>query len=54
MSLATGDVIDSSANCDQTFEIGKAAAESITGKTYTDIHLQRKNKVIYSAAVEIL
>ena len=48
MSLATGVIADSSVNCDQTFEIGKAAAESITVNTYiyTDIHLLRKDKYI--------
>ena len=46
MSLSTRVIADSSVNCDQTFEIGKTATESITGKTYADIYLQRKYKVI--------
>ena len=33
-------------NCDRAHKIGKKAAESIDGQSFSDVHLQRKDKVI--------
>ena len=33
-------------NCDRAHEIDKKAAESIDGESFSDVQLQRKDKVI--------
>ena len=45
ISVATGTVADSSANCDRAVEIGKKSASEITGKKFTNIALRRNDKV---------
>ena len=45
VSLSTGIVADTSVNCDDAVEIGRAAASEMAGKKFTDITLRRNDKV---------
>ncbi|KAK3894781.1 hypothetical protein Pcinc_001503 [Petrolisthes cinctipes] len=45
VSISTGVVADTSANCDNAVQIGHAAASKITGKKFTEITLHRSDKV---------
>ena len=45
VNIATGIVADSSVNCDNAVQIGQSAMIKMTGKTYVNITLHRKEKV---------
>ena len=45
VSIATGVVADTSANCDNVVQIGKSAAKKLTIKSFTEIPLHRSDKV---------
>ena len=45
VSIATDDVADPSANCDNAVQIGQTAAAKLTGKSFTEITLHRSDKV---------
>ena len=45
VSIATGIVADSSVNCDSAIQVGETAMKRMTGKTYAEVKLHRKDKV---------
>lgn len=45
VSISTGLVADKSANADQAYEVGKAAAAAMTGCNYADVKLKRRDRV---------
>ena len=45
VSIATGVVADTSANCADAVQIGQSAAAKLTGKSFTEITLHRSDKV---------
>ena len=45
VSLAIGIVTDGSVNCDNAIEIGDSALKKMTGKTFSELKLHRKDKV---------
>ena len=45
VSIATGVVADTFANCDNAVQIGQSAAAKLTGKSFTEIPLHRSDKV---------
>ena len=45
VSIATGVVADTSANCDNVVQIGKSAAKKLTIKSFTEIPLHRSDNV---------
>ena len=51
MSLATGVVGGNTINCDSAFKVDKAAMQKTVGKTFGDIHLHRKDKVLQLSRV---
>ncbi|XP_028418322.1 uncharacterized protein LOC114543611 [Dendronephthya gigantea] len=46
MSIATGVVADNTINCDAAVKVGTEAMQKILGKTFGDIQLHRKDKVL--------
>ena len=46
VSVATGTVADKTVNCDNAYAIGLQAAATVVDKSYTDIKLSRKDRVI--------
>ena len=46
VSVATGTVADETVNCDNAYTIGLQAAATVVDKSYTDIKLSRKDRVI--------
>jgi len=51
MSIATGVVGGNTINCDSAVEVGTTAMKKILGKTFGDIHLHRKDKVLPLSSV---
>ena len=51
MSIATGVVGGNTINCDSAVEVGTIAMNKILGKTFGDIHLHRKDKVLPLSSV---
>ena len=45
VSIATGNLADPFANCDNAVQIGQTAAAKLTGKSFTEITLHRSDKV---------
>ena len=45
VSISTGIIAEKSANADKAFEIGKEAADSITGQSHGEVKLKRKDTV---------
>lgn len=51
MSIATGVVGGNTINCDSAVEVGTIAIKKILGKTFGDIYLHRKDKVLPLSSV---
>ena len=45
MSISSGVVADKAANADKAYDIGKAAAVAMTGHSYGDVKLKRKDQI---------
>ena len=46
VSVSSRVVSDNTVNCDQAFDVGEAAASSLTGKVFSDIKLSRNDRVV--------
>ena len=51
VSLSSGVVGDDTVNCDLALEVGTSTIKKLEGKSFADIKLQRKDKVIPLAAM---
>ena len=45
VSISSGVVVDKAANADQAYDIGKAAAVAMTGHSYVNVKVKRKDRV---------
>ena len=45
VSLSTGVIADESVNCDNAFSVGIASQESMAGKMFSEVKLQRKTRI---------
>lgn len=51
MSLATGIIGDDKINCYKSYEIGLESMNAITGQTFSEVKLKRKNRVLPLATI---
>ena len=51
MSLATGVIGDGKINCYKSYDIGLESMNAITGQTFSDVKLKRKNRVLPLATI---